>query len=257
MAQRKHGLPQIAPSNLRELLRLLEQGAVVDFSIAALRREGITQHKHVHALLRALSFLDQRSQLTAEIQACRRDAPQLARRLRDGILERCAAYAPQFGDFSFVFHDPSDESVRSRLKQCLAAEPSVNQVICSLMALRQEVRDRLGEAMLRQQTRRRAAPRDLPAVGDAVSPAATATVPSASTQSSPTVDPAEIHSPPSAAQPEAARVLGSAWRVDETRTADGALESLKMHIRTSAGYVTVSAHLENGDFGGIEVARTR
>jgi hypothetical protein len=47
------------------------------------------------------------------------------------------------------------------------------------------------------------------------------------------------------------------WRVDEIRDAEGALQTLKMHIRTPGGYVMVSARLERGDFGGVEVVRGR
>src|SRR5262249_37018763 len=150
MPGRKHGLPQIAPGNLEQVLRLLERSALVDLNLAALRQEGITQGKHVHALLRALDFLEKHSSdLTAEIQQCRKKPDELARRLRDGIVQRCAAYAPQLGDMSFVFDRADDEAVRGQLKSCLAGEPSINQVICSLMALRKEVRDRLALAGVR------------------------------------------------------------------------------------------------------------
>src|SRR5262245_21591898 len=136
MPGRKHGLPQIAPGNLEQVLRLLERSALVDLNLTALRQEGVTQAKHVHALLRALGFLEKHSsQLTADIQTCRKRPDELAERLRDGIVQRCAAFAPQLGDLSFVFADGDDEAVRAKLKSRLAGEASINQVICSLMAL--------------------------------------------------------------------------------------------------------------------------
>jgi hypothetical protein len=249
MAQRKHGFPQVAPTNLETVLRMLERGAVLDFSRRALEKDGIGQAKHVHALLRSIGFLDGSSRLTSDIQACRRQPQQLAARLRDGIVQRCATYAKEFGDLSFVFDREDDDAVRSELRNRLQGERSVSQVICSLMALRKEIRDRLERPR-----------RDAPLAAEPARVETSAADPGEPQLAAVTGDPgggneATTRSPPSPAITSAG--VQSGWRVDEVRDPAGALQTLKMHIRTPGGYVVVSACLEQGEFGGIEVVRGR
>jgi hypothetical protein len=189
-----------------------------------------------------LGFLEKHSShLTADIQECRKRPDELARRLRDGIVERCAAYAPQLGDLSFVFDRADDEAVRGQLKSCLAGELSINQVICSLMALRKEVRGRLALAGSRPGAI--GEQHEAPCAAISVSDEGVGLTP----RQAPPAAVAAIPRPPALAE--------SAWRVDDVRDAGGALQTLKTHIRTPQGYVMVSARLERGDFEGVEVAR--